>query len=149
MLVIGAMIFALVIPVVGRVPAKVEIRRARTDLEAAFSTASRRARATGGTVGLTLQLAEGKARVQDGGSGLGGQGGGDALATAEPESGGLAMDLPGGIEWPEGGGDEAVYIFLPGGQASGPVLNFSLRGREFVLAVDNLTGRLLIDQTDE
>jgi prepilin-type N-terminal cleavage/methylation domain-containing protein len=140
-LLIGAMAAALVVPVVGRTPASVAINRTTVELQKAFATASRRSRATGETVTLKIDFANGAVRVEGGGPVRGDEGGeGEQV---------FETKLPGGVKWERDQDDGATYTFLPDGRAYGPQPRFVLRKRQFDVVLDNLTGRVFLRGEDD
>jgi type II secretory pathway pseudopilin PulG len=144
---IGAMVAALVIPVFGRTPARLAIRRASTDLQAAFTTAARRSRATGATVTLSLNPEEGTLQIADQGSvpSMTADGYSEGVRAPADE---MSFKLPKDIEWDPGMDGSVKYTFLPNGRADGPLLSFTLRKRQFYIDLDHLTGRMRVIQED-
>jgi len=70
---------------------------------------------------------------------------------SDPETGsetGIAFDLPGAIDWLPNTPETPRYTFLPDGRADGPVLEFTLRKRNFILELDALTGRMRVSELE-
>ncbi|NLF17050.1 MAG: hypothetical protein GX595_07310 [Lentisphaerae bacterium] len=164
-----AAIFALALPRLGRLPARLQIEQNLSTLRAAFDEVSLRARATGQALRVTLEVdtADGGSRLAVAGvagdpfapalgglpsAGLGAAPDGAAEAGARLGAmvpGADSYALPSGVEWDEAslqqgsrdGAEGPVFIFLGSGEAGGPALEFTIRRQRFRLAVDPLTGR--------
>lgn len=154
-LVILALVIGTVMPALLRVPKRLVVEGAQTDLIAALRECGVRAVAGGQTVrarldasGRNFQVASVQADTDLlGESHLSKQGtGGDG-----PENDGMLVTnrasypIPDGVEWKidnlQFAEDQPTFTFQPDGSASGPELLFVVAERRFVLWVDRLTGR--------
>lgn len=154
-LVIVSAVLALIAPRVGRLPTRVVIGTATTQLRHAFADAGMRARSTGRPVSLLLNRESNSIVLRDGIIGPG-----DALtdspaAAVDQEarhaeghpSKKLQYSLDTAVQWvqDDAGTDAAepvVFVFLPDGDAGGPTLQFQIRDVTFQLTVSRLTGKL-------
>ena len=151
-LLIATMIFGLVVPRIGRLPARVAIRKSTSELILPFVTAARRARATGTEVTLLLDLAEHRADIRAGGTAP------MAMRQSSDDEASEGQDertpdsrfrIPADIEWSVAEDSPVQYRFFPTGEGSGPELEFRLRGRTFIFSVDGLTGRPSVEEVGE
>jgi len=155
-LIILGLTAALVVPRVGRLPRGVLVKTMIGRIETAFRDAAMRARATGGTVTLSLDSEGNSFRMQDGGSG---QPSGwappspDRAAESAPGGGVFAKSrdygMPKGTLWrtdtgAEIGENAPSFTFYGSGEAAGPELEIIVGKGRYSLAVDRLTGRPLI-----
>ncbi|OPZ28785.1 MAG: hypothetical protein BWZ02_01191 [Lentisphaerae bacterium ADurb.BinA184] len=152
-LVVAAVLMAVVIPRIGRLPAGLVVEKACGDFENAVYHAARRARVTGKPTRLTFDLDRHTATVEETG-GAPPPPADDAEAAAEDRAEGRPteplvhpLDEAIGREAADGTSEPdsaPVFVFYPNGEAGGTTLPFRVRGRSLVLDVDPLTGRPLI-----
>lgn len=153
-----AMMMALVIPRVGRLPRRIAVRTLVSTVETAFRDAGLRARGSGEMVTVTAEPEGNRLEVKGGvprADQQGGEGGGEgsAVSPVAPQS---HYVFPKRTEWSMGEWEATatedevpVYRFLPNGEAEGPVMTLALRGSRFEIVVDALTGRPLVTELDE
>ncbi len=158
-LVIVSAVLALIGPRVGRLPSRVVIGSATTQLKQPFADAGMRARSTGQPVTLVLERSANRIVLRDGTIDLDNVDGGnniDGSVTVQPSSDDPDADtfrypLDDAIDWAAGDemsvdGGLTTFVFLPDGDASGPVLTFTIRGVPFQLSVSRLTGQVRVTE---
>ena len=153
-LAVAALVMAIVVPRIGRLPSGLVVEKACGDLENAIYHAARRARVTGHPTRLVFDLEGKKATVEDSGGGATvAPPSSEATDTAAADKRGpdesLVHPLDEAIEWkaPEQDTEAAAkpaFVFYPNGEAAGVPLAFAVRGRALILDVDRLTGRPLV-----
>lgn len=162
MLVVGVILLCIAgitIPMVTRVPGRVERENALGELRRAFSEVSMRARANGVPLSLTLVWEENTfylSRVEKSLPPAAYKWIPDVPASEEREetldsaiSVKSAYELPSSISWQIGGEDDGVFVFFEDGQASGTPLQFAIGEIRYQLDVDALTGDALIEELQE
>ena len=161
-----ALVFALALPRLGRLPARLEKEHCLSALRAALDNGGLRARATGQALRLvlvstggssqftaaalpaaplTVPVAVGLPTASAGGQPTDGDGAAPAAGLL-PETGAA---VPKAVEWDEEslregtreGEEGPAFTFYGNGEAGGPTLVFTVRGQRFSLDVDRLTGR--------
>lgn len=154
---IVAMLFAVILPKVTRSPRRMAVEQAQTTIRQVMMEAGSRARASGRVQHVLLQPA-------DDGSTLTIQAGEAQNLSREwlPPMDSVAegpvtkilnsvdvFSLPSSVVWQDAddyADDDGIcsFVFYPDGQAFGPDLNFAIGDEEFLLSVDHITGRPLI-----
>ncbi len=150
---IVAMLFAVTLPRLSRVPKRMIIEKTLSTIRQVFAESSSRARATGQALSLTLNPETSSLTVAANNDSLSQQWR-PAMPTVEGGKSSVPLfisakdtyELSSEIEWhlePESYNSEGyiVFSFYPDGQASGPPLRFSLKDSRFRLVVDNITAR--------
>lgn len=151
---------ALVGSRIGIIPSRVVVRKAKTDLETAFSEARMRARTTGQPTVLNLEVNENRLRLQDlkrtnaYENWLNASGSDQTMPSTtsdemSEESFQQSYNLEQDIEWDlrnqrAFSKENLDFFFYPDGDATGPEVIFTLRGYIFRLAVARLTGKTRI-----
>ncbi len=157
--VILAIVTAVVIPSLTKLPRRLEVESALTGIRTAIDETSMRARATGKALQLTLDTEESAFEVKEYSSELENvQGWKPPLKQSEETEArqGVAISqkssypLAKAIEWNTDGlgADEIAFAFFEDGQASGKTLYFSIGKQNYVLDVDKLTGAALISEME-
>jgi prepilin-type N-terminal cleavage/methylation domain-containing protein len=158
-------VLALVLPRIGRLPRQLLIQNGLSQIRMAFRDAGTKARASGKPTRLILSPESHEFRIENG----------LAQGAQTAELGGISSGNPGS---PEGGRETpgflsklssykvpteiawnlddvlrddsgtVTYSFFPGGEASGSAVEFELGDSHFVLDIDRLTGRPIIDELE-
>lgn len=167
MLVVGVLLLVIAgitLPMMTRVPHRIEVENALGDIRRAFSETSTRARALGTALSLTLYEEEARFVVSPLERKLppAAQRWSPPIPVAEERSETISAvistaseySLPSGIQWDtderDGGEEEyASYHFFEDGQAAGGPLRFTIGGRRFQMDVDSLTGEALIEERED
>lgn len=156
---------ALVMPKVGRLPRRLAVARAISDIRRAFQESGMRAVAGGQSMRLILKPEARQFVVQpvavkgtrelfavvSGTNASQSEGNSTAAGTSLFST--TDYEIPENVEWDstllEGGEDNSPeFIFHPDGEASGNALEFSVAQRRFRLEVDKLTGVAVITEID-
>ena len=161
MLVVGVILLCIAgitIPMVTRVPGRVERENALGELRRAFSEVSMRARANGVPLALTLVGEENAfylSRVEKSLPPAAYKWIPDVPSNEEREevldsaiSVKAVYEIPSAIEW-QLEEDEYSFVFFEDGQASGMPLQFAIGEIRYQLDVDALTGDALIEELQE
>ena len=161
--VILATVTAVVAPQLTKIPRRLEVEKALTEIRTAIDETSMRARATGKALQLELNIDDGAFEVKEFSSELlNVRGWTPPLKQSEETEAMLnvaisqksSYPLSGVIEWhPEETGlkesEEIKYSFFEDGQAAGNTLHFSIGKQSYVLDVDKLTGAPLISELND
>lgn len=130
-------------------------------VESAFRDAGLRARASGNSVRLRADPSANCLRIDRGSSSANHAAPEDSSSAAPKNTPNVRQkyEFPANTEWRTEQGlphaetfdeEAAEYIFHPGGEATGPDLEITLRKQTFRIAVDRLTGRPIVtDITDQ
>jgi len=166
-IVIIGLICGLVLPRLGRLPRRLVIESALSAVRCAFRDAGVRARATGQSVKLVLDVEGHQFRVENAANSVshGLPGVGDAPPDTSPTDSDTppppsilnklsTYELSKDVAWHTDelvlGPDEALsYSFFPDGAATGPAIEFTIRKTRFRLDVDRLTGHCMIDELSD
>ncbi|MFW6367390.1 MAG: hypothetical protein ACOC0L_01870 [bacterium] len=162
-LLLVALMIALVAPRAGRIPRSLAVRSLIGTVESAFRDAGLRARASGRSVRLRTDPSANCLRIDQGGPSESLNASEDSASPSNSKNNTPEVrqkyPFPTNTEWHAEQGlphddsfDEATggYIFHPGGEATGPDLELTLRKQTFLIAVDRLTGRPVVtDITDQ
>ena len=161
--VILATVTAVVTPQLTKVPRRITIEKALTEIRTAIDETSMRARATSKALQLELNIEDGAFEVKEYSSELANVQGWTPPLKQSEETEALmnvaisqksSYPLSSVIEWhpEETGLDESqaiAYAFFEDGQASGRTLHFSIGKQNYVLDVDKLTGAPLISEVND
>ena len=150
-LAIVALLLAVVVPNVGRIPAKYSRAKAVESLQQVFSEASLRARTTGRTIELIIKPAAGTAVTRELKS-TPRRKKFDLQEKSNDEKTGVLWssktDYSDNIEWVPHGDQSQFknlrYVFYPNGEASGMDATFNLNNRQYKLSFNHLSGTISV-----
>lgn len=156
-------VLALVLPRIGRLPRRLLIQNGLSQIRMAFRDAGTRARASGKPTSLVLLPDSHEFRIEDGVRQGGATAGLNEILPSDPGNSTARSrtpnflsklsryKVPAEITWKletvtlDGEGS-VTYSFFPGGEASGAAVEFELGSSHFVLDIDRLTGRPIINE---
>jgi len=160
-----SMVAMLLLPRIGYLPRSVVEKRVISEIRSAFYDAGMRARATGKTVKLILDLEEAEFVIEDdeGAEGL------SVVSLPATDSVNSTIEdnlqresivklrkykISDEVSWELGeldlGEDEKIFfLFYPNGEVSGNELKFMFRKVLYIVSVDSLTGRVSIAEVEE
>ena len=154
-LLLAALMLAIIAPRAGRIPRALAVRSLIGTVESAFRDAGLRARASGSSVRLRADPSANCLRIDRSSPSANPAAPDDSPSTPKTNTPNVRRkyEFPANTEWRTEQGlphaesfdeEAAEYIFHPGGEASGPDLEITLRKQTFRISVDRLTGRPVV-----
>ena len=158
--VIVMIVAAVTMPMLSRIPHRIEVEGALTGIRQAFTETAMRARATGVPLSLTLDTERGVwlvDRLDEELPAAAVQWTPSVPADEDREtarfralSSRTDYELSSGIEWltDDSESEEVTFLFFEDGQAAGTPIRFGLGGMLYELRVDALSGDALIEEVE-